>query len=140
MGLVMDCNHTRTATAVPTSMTPDERAFFQAMGRRISETRKALGITQVQLADALGVAQQVVASYEVGRHRVPASFLPRLARTLAVSVEELIGEEPQRSRRGPSPRLLQQIERIQRLPKAKQRFVMQMIDTALQANLSDAAE
>lgn len=137
----MGCNIIRATTAVPTSMTPDERAFFQAMGERISDARKALGMTQAQLANELGVAQQVVASYEVGRHRVPASFLPRLARTLAMPVEELIGEQQQRSRRGPAPKLLQQVERIQRLPKSQQRFIMQMIDTALQANLSaDAAE
>lgn len=137
----MDRNSIRAMTAVPTSMTPDERAFFQAMGDSIAEARKALGMTQAQLADELGVAQQVVASYEVGRHRVPASFLPRLARTLAVTVADLIGEEVAPSRRGPSPRLLQQIERIQRLPKSRQRFIMEMIDIALQANVTaDAAE
>ena len=137
----MDRNTIRATTAVPTAMTSDERAFFQAMGERIADARKGLGMTQAQLADELGVAQQVVASYEVGRHRVPASFLPRLARTLAIPVEELIGEEPQRSRRGPAPKLLQQIERIQRLPKSQQRFVMQMIDTALQASqTAEAAE
>jgi len=135
----MDRNNTRTATTVPTSMTSEEREFFQAMGERIAEARKALGMTQAQLADELGVAQQVVASYEVGRHRVPASFLPRLARTLAIPVEELIGEETQRSKRGPAPKLLQQIERIHRLPKAQQRFVMQMIDTALQASATAEA-
>ena len=58
--------------------------------------------------------------------------LPPLARALAVSVEDLIGEEPQSGKRGPAPKLLQQVERIQRLPKAQQRFVMQMIDTVLQ--------
>jgi transcriptional regulator with XRE-family HTH domain len=136
----MDRNNTRTATAVPTSMTSEERAFFQTMGERIAEARKALGMTQVQLADELGVAQQVVASYEVGRHRVPASFLPRLAHTLAIPVEELIGEETQRSKRGPAPKLLQQIERIQRLPRSQQRFVMQMIDTALQASQTADAD
>ncbi len=136
----MDRNNTRPATAMPTTMSSDEKAFFQAMGERIAEARKTLGMTQAQLADELEVAQQVVASYEVGRHRVPASFLPRLARTLAIPVEELIGEETQRPRRGPAPRLLQQIERIQRLPKSQQRFVMQMIDTALQAGAQDAAE
>jgi hypothetical protein len=36
-----------------------------------------------------------------------------------------------RAKRGPAPKLLQQMERIQRLPKAQQRFVMQMIDTVL---------
>ncbi len=140
VGVAMNCNTIRTATVMPTSMSPDEKMFFQAMGGRIADSRKALGMTQVQLADELGVAQQVVASYEVGRHRVPASFLPRLARVLAISVEELVGEETQRPKRGPAPKLLQQIERIHRLPKSQQRFVMQMIDTALQASATDAAE
>lgn len=126
----MESNTSRTAT-VPSAMSADEHAFFRAMGERIAEARKAQGLTQVQLAQALGVAQQVVASYEVGRHRIPSSFLPRLARALAMPVEELIGEEAQRSKRGPAPKLLQQVERIQRLPKSKQRFVMEMLDTVL---------
>lgn len=127
----MSRNNTDTVTVLPTSMTPDEKAFFQALGTRIATARKAQGMTQVQLADELGVAQQVVASYEVGRHRIPASFLPRLARALAITVEDLIGAEAQPARRGPAPKLLQQIERIQRLPKPKQRFVMEMLDTVL---------
>jgi hypothetical protein len=35
-------------------------------------------------------------------------------------------------KRGPASRLQQQMERIQRLPRAQQRFVMQMLDTVLQ--------
>jgi len=62
---------------------------------------------------------------------VPVALLPQLAQALAVSVEDLIGTATQPARRGPAPKL-QQVERIQRLPKAQQRFVMQMIDTVLQ--------
>jgi hypothetical protein len=40
-------------------------------------------------------------------------------------VEDLIEEEARATRRGPAPKLLQQMEHIQRLPKAQQRFVMQ---------------
>ncbi|MDE2014782.1 MAG: helix-turn-helix domain-containing protein [Alphaproteobacteria bacterium] len=126
-------------TAPPmTPMAPDEKAFCKAMGERIAAFRKGHGMTQVQLAELMGVAQQVVGSWEVGRSRVPVAILPRLARALAVTVADLIGEEASPSRRGPTPRLLQQVERIQRLPKSQQRFIMQMIDTALQANASAA--
>ena len=34
--------------------------------------------------------------------------------------------------RGPAPKLQQQLDRITRLPKAQQRFMMQMIDAVLQ--------
>ena len=140
-GVAMDCNSTHFETVVPTAIGSQEKVFFQALGARIAEARKALGMTQVQLADELGVSQQIVASYEVGRRRVQLALLPPLATTLAVSVEELIGVSSPAGRRGPAPKLLQQIERIHRLPKAQQRFVMQMIDTALQASATaEAAE
>jgi hypothetical protein len=35
------------------------------------------------------------------------------------------------SKRGPAPKLQQQIERITELPKFKQRFVSEMLDTVL---------
>jgi len=126
-------------TAMPTAMNSTEKAFFRAFGARIAEARKALGLTQVQLAEELGISQQIVASYEVGRRRVQLALLPRLARALAVTVEDLIGEQGVPSKRGPAPKLLQQVERIQRLPKSQQRFIMQMIDTALQAHVTAVA-
>lgn len=115
------------------AISASERAFFTRLGARIAELRKAHNITQVQLAEALGVSQQTVNSYEVGRRRVPVSALPQLARTLGVTVEELLGADAAAAkRRGPAPRLQQQIERIQQLPRTQQRFVMQMLDTVLQ--------
>lgn len=54
-----------------------------------------------------------------------------LAKLLAVALEELIGEESKPGKRGPAPKLQRQIERIQKLPKPKQRFVMEMLETVL---------
>ena len=112
-------------------MSNDEKAFFQTLGARIARLRNDQGLTQVQLADLLGVSQQTIASFEKGRRRVPVSQLPALARALALSVEGLLGEDKTPRKRGPPPKLLQQMERISRLPKAKQRFVMQMLDAVL---------
>lgn len=127
----------RNATTIiaPLPMSPDERAFFQTVGGRIARCRKDADLTQMQLADALGIPQPQLASYEIGRRRVPVSMLPRLARALAAPIEELIGEEgatPVFSRRGPASRVQQQLERIQQLPRAKQRFVLEMLDAVLQ--------
>jgi len=110
----------------------DEKAFFARIGARIAQVRKAQNITQAQLAELLGVSQQTITAYEVGRRRMPVSALPTLARHLGVAVEELMGEQPTAARRGPAPKLQQQIERIQQLPRAKQRFVIEMLDTVLQ--------
>ncbi len=113
-------------------MTQDEKVFFKQLGTRIAALRKDQGMTQVQLAELLGLTQQMVASYEVGRRRVPVSLLAQIAETLTVSLEELIGKkDAQPAKRGPAPKLQQQIERIQRLPRSKQRFVIEMLDTVL---------
>lgn len=44
--------------------------------------------------------------------------------------EKLFFKQRSPAKRGPAPKLQQQIERIQKLPKSRQRFVM--LDTVLQ--------
>jgi transcriptional regulator with XRE-family HTH domain len=112
-------------------MSPDEKAFFKQLGARIAGLRKSAAITQVQLAETLNVSQQTVASWEVGRRGVPVATLPALAHTLSVSVESLIGEKAPPSKRGPAPQIQQKIERLTRLPKAKQKLVLEMLDGVL---------
>lgn len=115
-----------------TVMTQDEKEYFKGLGSRIAHLRKELELTQVQLAEILGVSQQMVASYEVGRRRIPVSMLPQLSQALKVQTDALLGNEPKaRSKRGPTPKWQQQIEAIAQLPKAQQRFVAQILDTVL---------
>ena len=47
--------------------------------------------------------------------------------------EEVLGEESAAAveRRGPAPKLRQQMQRIQRSPRTQQRFVIQIIETVL---------
>jgi hypothetical protein len=61
-------------------------------------------------------------------------MLPLLAHTLGVSVEELIGEPPSPAarKRGPAPALQRHMERIGALPKAQQKFVLQVLESVLQ--------
>lgn len=126
--------HLHTLTPAPVAISDDDRAFFIQLGERITRLRKAQGITQVQLAGQLGVSQQTVTAYESGNRRVPISHLPRLAALLGTSIEELIGEPPKAAKRGPTPKLQQQLEQLQSLPKAKQRIVSEVLDSLLAAN------
>ncbi len=115
------------------AISSEERDFFIALGERITLLRQAHGITQVQLAEVLGVSQQTVQAYEVGRRRIQVAALPVVARTLSASLEELFGEDKKatRTKRGPAPKWQQQIEQIATLPRAKQQVVMQMLDGLL---------
>lgn len=110
--------------------TQDEQFFFKALGTRIAQARKAQHQTQQQVADRLGIAQQTVAHYEAGRMRVPAFMLPPLGEILGLTVDELLGHEmkPAAGKRGPTPKLLKQFERISQLPRATQQVVMNMLD------------
>ena len=115
------------------SMTQDDKDFFKQLGARIAQVRKQRGITQVQLAETLGISQQQIASFEVGRRKVPVSALAPLARALTVTLEELaeqVAEKP-KGKRGPVPKLQQQLATISALPKSQQRFVMQVLETVL---------
>lgn len=116
-----------------TPMTPDETIFFRQLGIRIAERRKAQDLTQAQLGELVGVTQQQIASFEIGRRRIPVSTLPLLAKALNVSIEALIGGSPKApGKRGPAPKLQQQLEQLSLLPKTQQRLVSQLIDTVLQ--------
>lgn len=56
--------------------------------------RKERSLTQQQVADHLGVAQQTLAHYEVGRARIVASLLPPLAEILDMSIEVILTGQP----------------------------------------------
>lgn len=126
--------HTKLPEITTMAISPDERAFFAQLGARIANLRTTQGITQVQMADELGVSQQTVNSYEVARRRVPVSALPILAKIFDITIDELLGEhlEKKTNKRGPASKLEQQIERVNALPRSKQKFVMEMIETVIQ--------
>ena len=113
-------------------MTHDEQQFFKELGARIAGLRKEAGLSQQAVADALEIAQQTYANYEVARARPSVSMLPTFAQLFGVSVDELLGlHRGGTGKRGPTPLLQKQIERLTRLPKSQQKVVMQMLDGVL---------
>lgn len=110
--------------------------FYRQLGGQIAQRRKAVGMTQTDLAQELGIAQQTMAHYEGGTSRIAVAMLPKVARVLRVPVEELIGtsSKPKPGKRGPAPKLQRQLEQIQTLPKAKQRAITQVLDSVLAAH------
>jgi transcriptional regulator with XRE-family HTH domain len=68
---------------------PTDRAADEAdahIGRRIRERRLMLGLSQQQLAQAIGVTYQQAHKYETGVNRVTAGRLYRIAEALEVPV------------------------------------------------------
>lgn len=56
------------------------------VGERVRIRRNALGMTQEQLASALGISYQQVQKYETGTNRISAGRLFEIARALGVDV------------------------------------------------------
>ncbi len=115
------------------AISQDEREFFVELGKRITRLRKENHITQVQLAETLGISQSAMTAYELGQRRVPASMLPTLGEIFKVPVDALLGRPAaaRGGKRGPASQLQRSIERISELPKQKQRFVIEMLETVL---------
>ena len=114
------------------NMTPREQQLIKSLGKTIAQLRQDQGYTQQALADELGIAQQTLAHYEVGRLRMPVTLLPEFARLFGMPVDALLGLSESKNKRGPTPKLQQQIERLSRLPRAKQQVVMDMLEGVLQ--------
>lgn len=112
-------------------MSQDDKVFFKKLGQRITELRKELGWTQTQLAETLSISQQLIAAYEAGSRKVPASMLPILAKLFAVTLEQLVGIEKMPTKRGPASTLQLQMEQISTLPKSKQKFITEMLDALI---------
>lgn len=116
-------------------MTPEDKTLYQELGQRIAQARKAMGLTQTQVAEQLGISQQTLAHYEVGRLRIAIATLVSLSDILNNSVDELLNDQEAAKgsgKRGPVSKLQQQIEQVALLPKTKQKFVSEMLETVIQ--------
>lgn len=63
----------------------------QSLGKRIVQHRKALGLTQDQLAEKLGVTAQAVSKWENDQSCPDISMLPKLARIFGITTDALLG-------------------------------------------------
>ncbi len=63
------------------------------VGIRISELRKAKNMTQMELADKMGISFQAVSNWERGNSMPDISKLPELAQLFGVTVDEILGEK-----------------------------------------------
>jgi Helix-turn-helix. len=64
----------------------------------IVKKRHEKGLTQEELANYLGVSKASVSKWETGQSYPDITFLPQLATFFNISIDELIGYEPQMSK------------------------------------------
>ena len=104
-------------------------------GRNLATARQAAGLTQMQFARMVGLSQQMVDYYERRASNPTAEFVQKAAKTLGVSVDELLGVKPlQKAKPGPASKLQRKIDQIRHLPPAKQNAILQVLDMALNSS------
>jgi transcriptional regulator with XRE-family HTH domain len=116
----------------PKSPKPQASSF----GLRLKLLRKQRGLTQAALAKKVGSIQALISRYEHDEVRPQSTVLARLAATLGVSTDELLGVSlPQNAESGglPSRRFLRRIQLIEKLPKRDQDALLRTIDAFLTA-------
>lgn len=119
---------------LPVDTMIDSEKFAKELGARIADYRKQQNLSQAQLAEMVDCSQQMIGDYETGRRRIPACNLASIAEVLGVPAAELLeGTGQPKAKRGPASRIEQLTAQAAKLPRTRQRFVIEMLENALQA-------
>ena len=101
-------------------------------GQRLATFRKARGLSQFQLAKLLGKSREMIDYYERRAKNPSANVILKTAEALKVSVNELLGVECKPTRKpGPPSELEARLEEVRKLPRQRQKFVLDFINTIL---------
>jgi transcriptional regulator with XRE-family HTH domain len=103
------------------------------VGARLRRIREARDVTQVKLAERLGVTQSNVSEMERGIRTVTSHFAVKLAEALRVSIDDILLGTNGAAEKAPlgSLKLLRRIQRIEKLPEPRQRVVLKFIDALI---------
>lgn len=105
------------------------------IGEHIARLRKERGITQVEMAERIGLSQSIVSKYESGELRLHAELIVRLAEVFRTSTDEVLGvksatvsgaaEHGGRTEQ----RLMKKLRQVAQLPERDQRAVLRLINS-----------
>jgi transcriptional regulator with XRE-family HTH domain len=109
----------------------------EELGERIARLRRDRGLTQVELAEKIGIIQPVLSDYERGRLRLYAEMVARFGVALDVSADELLGLKSRRrdrSRDDPETRRIWKIfQLVAGLPEKDRRAVVRLVHSLVSA-------
>jgi transcriptional regulator with XRE-family HTH domain len=95
---------------------------------RLIQLRKQHGLSQLRLAEAVGLHVNQVRRYEAGTAQPTLDTLVNLAKSLSVSLDTLVFDEDER---GPSDELRLQFEAVSQLPDEEKRIIKALLDGML---------
>jgi transcriptional regulator with XRE-family HTH domain len=113
-----------------TKNTPYNYNMNKGYGQIISRLRIERGLTQKELAEKMGISASLITDYERGKLRLHDEIIAKLAHAMQISADVILGIEAQNQSADPtnSLRIMKRVKKIEKLPKFKQKIVLQMID------------
>lgn len=99
--------------------------FSKDLGFAIKQRRQIIGMSQQELASAVGVTFQQIQKYESGANRVSADRLCVICNKLQTTFEELVGAEPIEGT--VDTYVVRMVRRVSKLSKRDQRIVAGVI-------------
>lgn len=109
----------------------------RSLGARVRVVRQRAGLSQAQLAERAGVANETISRLERGSFEPSLSTLIAVADVLEVDLDSLVGratesEAPRAAKGRRSARAQALVERIERLEPRSQRVLSYLVDLLLQ--------
>jgi len=109
-----------------------ERTEF---GQRLLGARQAKGLSQNQVAKAIGITQPSYADWERSAVSLKPEYLPKLAELFEVPIEQLLGVAPKRRNgSGPAGKARQIFEQVSQLPRYQQQRILSTVEDMLIAH------
>lgn len=108
----------------------------KSVGERIASIRKQKGLTQTELAEQIGITQKMVTDYETGRLHINEDILARIAISLQVSADTILGlNETDIHKEKLFPlRYTRRMKELDKLPESKKKSILQTLDDLIRAN------
>jgi len=104
----------------------------KTIGKRLRELRKARGLTQVEVAEKLGIQQALLSAYELGQVRIHGALVAAFASLFKVSADQILGLKDIKGNGAVHDRrFLRRLERIEKLPRRAKQTILGTIDTYL---------
>lgn len=99
------------------------------LARHLTELRQAAGLTQIQLAERIGVHHSSIAFWELSGTPPRGEVLPKMADALSVSIDTLLGVTPPKPKRQAARGRLQRVfEDASKLPRRQQDKVAEFVE------------
>ena len=117
---------------VPKKILPPISNSEETVGMRIARIRKLRGLTQRQLADQIGIDQNLISDYENSKIRLYDEMVARFAKALKISSDEILGIKLDlRKPMAVSRRFINRLTIIETFPETQKKRILRNLDDAI---------